>query len=180
MLLNKQAIDGLNVYAAALVVALHAAHHGPAVRRPIEDIRRVVHRLESDEWRRVREIAVRLDALESLGAGLRLIPDGVRVADALQLPSVSTVETMLRAESAPPMALGFDWLAQTSGVWPKLALLGGKLVPDREFMRAWSPLARRGTRTGLALAYAWRPVWLVWHSVAGLRAWRSARRRVSR
>jgi hypothetical protein len=51
----------------------------------------------------------------------------------------------------------------------------GKTFPPPAFMRAWSPLARRGA-LGLALAYAWRPVWLVVHSGAAVRAWRRARR----
>jgi hypothetical protein len=73
------------------------------------------------------------------------------------------------------MALGFDWLDQTPGMTSKLRLAWGKVVPDADFMRVWSPLARGGSRTGLALAYLWRPVWLLLHAGPGYRAWRAAR-----
>jgi hypothetical protein len=125
----------------------------------------------------VRALAARIDASEAFAAGLRLLPDGEQLAEELALPAVYSVETLLRAESAPPMSLGFDWLARTPGARRKLALVLGKLVPDKEFMRAWSPLAGRRTKSGLALAYAWRPLWLIWHSVPGFRAWLAAQKR---
>jgi hypothetical protein len=175
-LLNRS-IDGLNVEATALIVALHAAHHGSEFRRPLEDLQRALDGLQLQTWKRVCALAARIDASEAFAAGLRLLPDGEQLAEELALPAVYSVETLLRSESAPPMSLGFDWLARTPGNRRKLALVLGKLVPDKEFMRAWSPLAGRGTKGGLALAYAWRPLWLIWHSVPGFRAWLAAQKR---
>jgi hypothetical protein len=172
--LERHGVRGLNKSATALVVALHAAHHGVAVHRPLEDLRRAVERFPSDVWIRARELAVELDAVDAMSAGLRLVQGGVGLADALGLPRVRHVETILRAESAPPTALGFEWLSRTPGLRRKTLLVAGKLFPGREFMRAWFAPARR-SRSALILAYAWRPLWLSWHSITGARAWLRAR-----
>jgi len=170
-------LDGLSAPATALVVTLHAAHHGAHVQRPVDDLGRALDQFSHSTWEQTSELAERIDAIAAFGAGLRLLPAGGRLADRLGLPDKPTAEAILRAGSAPPMALGFDWLAHTPGARGKLALVVGKIVPDREFMRAWSPLARRGGRLGLALAYLWRPFWLLSHSLPGLRAWYAARRK---
>jgi len=169
-------IQGLNARATALVVALHAAHHGVAATRPLEDLRRAVARFPRDVWIGAHELATKLEALDAMSAGLRLVQRGAELAEALGLPRVGQVETILRAESAPPTALGFEWLSQTPGLRRKTILLAGKIVPGREFMRAWFPAAQR-SRLALVLAYVWRPLWLIWHSRRGIRAWLHARAR---
>jgi hypothetical protein len=175
-----QGLAGLNAQATALVVTLHAAHHGSGYRRGLADLQRALDMLSLETWKEAREIAQRLQAIEAFSAGLRLVPGGMMLAHQFGLPKTYSVETTLRAQSAPPMSLGFDWLARTPGIRGKLAFIAGKLVPDREFMQAWSPLARNGSRRGLAVAYAWRPLWLIWHSVPGFRAWLMARSRSNR
>ena len=49
-------------------------------------------------------------------------------------------------------------------------------LPPVSFIRAWSPLATRG-RVGLVAAYAYRPLWVLWH--AGPSLWALARTRMS-
>lgn len=172
-----RSIAGTSAAATALIVTLHAAHHGVQVTQPVRDLERALARLSFSTWSRALELAEKMGAVESFAAGLRLSPEGERVARDLDVPEHTSAETILRASSAPPMALGFDWLAHTPGIPAKLRLIAGKVFPDAQFMRAWSPHARSGTKRGLALAYAWRPIWLAWHSVPGLRAWLDARRR---
>lgn len=173
-------LDGLDMAAIAFVTSLHAAHHGAEVRYPRADLERAVERMSRATWEQARELAARLEALDAFGAGLRLSASGARLATELDVPLPSRAETVLRAESAPATSLGFEWLARTPGVRRKLALVGGKIVPDQAFMRAWSPLAREGGKRGLVLAYVWRPLWLLWHALPGLRAWLTARRKVER
>ncbi|MGZ4315495.1 MAG: nucleotidyltransferase family protein [Gaiellaceae bacterium] len=175
----EASLDGLSAAATAVVVALHAAHHGADVDHPLVDLARAVERLPVSTWVRAADLARRLDA-PAFAIGLRILPGGAALADDLGLGDRANTEEILRASTAPPMALGFDWLAQTPGPVAKLRLISRKIVPDRAFMYGWSPLARSGGRRGLALAYLWRPVWLLWHAVPGLRAWLAARRRATR
>jgi hypothetical protein len=173
-------VTGLNAQATAVVVALHAAHHGIRAAAPLDDLRRAVHQWPDALWREALSLARELDATIAFAIGLRLDPAGAELADRLRLPAASSTELILRSGTAPPMALGFDWLDQTSGLGSKARLAWGKVVPDAAFMRVWSPLARGGSRTGLALAYAWRPVWLLLHAAPGYRSWRAARREAER
>jgi hypothetical protein len=173
---SDRTLNGLDLPATAAVVALHAAQHGREMRRTLDDLSRALERVPLETWREAARVAERLDALPAFAAGLRLDPAGAEVAGRLGLPSETSAEIVLRAATAPPTSLGFDWLARKQGVAAKTVYLAGKAVPPVDFMREWSPLARRG-RLGLALAYCWRPIWLVRHGIPGLRAWRAATRR---
>jgi hypothetical protein len=159
----------------ALVVALHAAHHGVGVGQPLDDLARALELLPAALWEKAHELAARLDAQEAFATGLRLLEPGRELAHSLGLPPTRSTETALRAGTPPPMALGFEWLATTRGLRGKAGLVARKIVPAPRFMRAWSPLARRG-RTGLAAAYAWRLLWLARHAGPGFVAWRRARK----
>jgi hypothetical protein len=177
---NNVAAETLNASGRAVVVVLHAAQHGRLVPKPLEDLTRAVERVRDATWKEASELSDRLGATAAFAAGLWLVPAGVEVAGRLGLSGARSTETALRAATAPSTALGFDWIAQTPGVRAKLQLTARKLAPDAAFMRAWSPLARRG-RLGLGVAYAGRIAWLVWHAPTGFRAWRRAekgRRRI--
>lgn len=167
-------IEILREPARALMLVLHAAQHGARSPATLEDLRRALAQLQFATWTHASSLAEQLDAADAFAAGLRLAPDGAEVADALGLPATARVDVAIRAGTAPPMALGFEWLSQTPGWRGKAALTGRKIVPSPTFMRAWSPLAGRG-RAGLALAYAWRPIWLALHAGPAFIAWRRAR-----
>jgi hypothetical protein len=173
----RASIEGLNADATALVVALHAAHHGRGIHKPLDDLARAIDRFPDATWESASELADRLGATPAFASGLRLLPAGAQLADRLLLPRDASAEVILRAGGAPPMALGFEWLSHVPGIRAKSRLIVGKLVPDAEFMRAWSPAARRYGRPGLVLAYIWRPLWLAWHAPRALRAWAEARRK---
>jgi hypothetical protein len=168
-------VEVLSSPGRALVVALHAAQHRTEFAQPIEDLARAIERLPLEIWSEAAELAARLDATPTLAIGLRLLPDGVELAERLELVSAELIETAIRRGSPAEVALGFERLAQRSGLRAKLAMLARELVPTRSFMRWWSPLARRGW-AGLALAYLWRPLWLLWQAGPSLRAWRRSRR----
>ena len=174
MPLGEARVEVLPVPARALVVALHAAQHGLGAEGPLEDLRRALELLSFENWEAARGLALKLEALAPMAAGLRLLPAGRTLAARLELGDVRSVETVLRSESAFTMALGFDWLSRTSGVRPRMKFLARKLVPQPAFLRAWSPLARRG-RSGLAAAYLWRIIWLLIHAGPAYVAWRKAR-----
>jgi putative nucleotidyltransferase-like protein len=164
----------------ALVLTLHAAKDGARVGKARHDLGHALERVPLEVWREAAALAVRLEASPAFAAGLRLVLDGRRLADELGLPSEIPMETALRQRGgAPPFAVGIEWLATTPGVMRKVALIGRKLLPPSAFMRSWSPLARRG-RLGLALAYLWRPFWVLWRLGPALWTWFRARTQVRR
>ena len=165
----------LTIPGRALHMALHASQHGNEWGPVVDEVELAVSRTDTATWAAAARLAAELGATPAFAAGLRLAPSGRELADQLQLPADQSVQIGLRATTPPPVALGFDQLAQANGVRARLAILGHKLFPPPTFMRKWSPRARQG-RLGLALAYAWRPLWLLSKAPAGYRAWRDARR----
>jgi hypothetical protein len=164
----------LQPHGRALHLALHAAQEIPDKEQALRDLGRGLDLLELDVWRQARALAVRLDALPGLGAGLRLLPEGETVARELQLPERVTSEVALRAGGAPDLSLGMNRLLEMDGAIARARYAASRAFPSPAAMQAWSPLARRG-RFGLAAAYAWRVPWLGLRLVPALRAVRAAR-----
>ena len=164
----------LTIPGRALHVALHAAQHGVGWPHVTAELERAVTSTDQAVWTAAVELAEALDAVPALAAGLRTSAAGRSLASTLDLPADRPVEVALRASSPPPVALGFDQLARAEGWRARLRIMRHKVAPPATFVRAWSPLARRG-RLGLVLAYAWRPLWLLRSAPAGFRAWRAAR-----
>ncbi len=176
MLLRGERIDVLNAPARTMHVALHAAQDGGRSPRAMEDLRRAISEVPRDTWRQAKTVAEELDAVQALAYGLRLRSEGKDLAATLGLSAEESVDVLLHAESSISSARGFEWLASKPGTLPKVGLVIRKLFPPPAFMRAWTPLARRG-RLGLSLAYLWRPLWVCGQAIPGLVAWLSARRR---
>jgi hypothetical protein len=175
MKIGELRVPILSLPARAFHVALHAAQHGRMERQPLEDLKRALERESIERWAEAAAIAQRLQATPAFAAGLRLTPAGAALATELALPRDSTVDTVRRSESSPPLALGFERLRSEQGLRARGKRVLRHLAPTPDFMRWWSPLARRG-RLGLAAAYVWRPLWVAWHLVPSWRAWRRARR----
>lgn len=175
---SEQRAEVLSAHARGLMLALHAAAHGPTDGRPLNDLRRGIERLPPATWDGAATLAVRLGAQRTFVLGLLLVPEGEAIVDQTGLPKDETVETVLRAANQPTMALGFEWLAQSRGVRRKVALLLGELAPPPDFMRLNYLVARRG-KVGLAAAYAARPFRLAVQAPRAFRAWRDAKRHVA-
>jgi hypothetical protein len=159
----------------ALHVVLHAAQHGARDAKPLRDLAQALERLPARTWEEAAGLANRLQAESAFVTGLRLLPAGREIADSTGVSEQHSVEVALRAGTAPPAALGLYRFFQTPGAAPKAQLLASELFPSAAFMRAWTPLARRGP-AGLTAAYFWRPVWLLLRLGPALRAWQRARR----
>jgi hypothetical protein len=159
----------------ALVVALHAAQHGAQVANPAQDIARAVVQVPDSTWADAADLASRVDATPAFGAGLRSAPGGAELATRLGLPTRTTVDTELRASTAPDLTLALERLATMGGLRGRSRFVLAKLFPAPAFMRASSPVARRGL-AGLVVAYLWRPLWMLSRAPQAVLAWRRARR----
>jgi hypothetical protein len=163
--------------ALALHVGLHAAHHVEG--KPLEDLRRAIAQAGEDTWREALELARRLDGVPTFASGMRLLPQGAELIGRLGVEDeVRSTRHEIRFAGVPT-AEGIDALLQP-GLGParRLRVLAGELFPRAEFMRWWSPLARRG-RAGLLLSYPWRWLYLAVKAPKGLHTVLRARRRRS-
>jgi Uncharacterised nucleotidyltransferase len=173
-------VEVLDSPARALHVVLHAAQHGLNEQKPREDLRRALARVSRETWDKAAALAVELEAQASFWAGLGLEPEGRELQVALQLEEgTRRTETELRATTAPPTSVGLLRLAETKGMRAKTALVAREAFPSAFFLRTWSPLARRGP-LGLAIAYVWRPVWILLQLGPALAAIMRARRAARR
>jgi hypothetical protein len=159
--------------ARALLVALHAAQHGPQGLVQLDDVARAAERIPLDVWRRAAALAEELEAVQAFAAGLRLAPRGRDLLATLAIRAGPTMDLAIRAQGNVPVARGLLRLSQTSGAGQKLRLLAREIWPTPSFMRSWMPIARRG-RWGLAVARAYRPLWLGIHLGPALLALRRA------
>jgi len=174
-----RSVSTLRMPARAMCVALHAAQHGPGWPTSSADLERALAVGDDDLWRRAAAVAEELQATPAFVAGLRLTRAGTLIVTRLALPDVRSVEAELRAGSPPPLALGFEQLAQAHGARGRAEILWRKLVPTAEFLRDWDPDAPAG-RIGLAHAFVNRLLYLVRRLPAGLWAWYRAHRSVHR
>lgn len=159
----------------ALLLALHVATSGPLATQPLADLDRGLDRVAEATWAAAYEHAVRLDAVPRFLAGLAMRPLGLQLIDRLQLRGEIDTRSALYAQGIPPVAGGLERLMSTAGTGDKARLLMRELIPTRSFMRDWSRLARSGT-LGLALAYAYRPAWLLVRLPLAIRARARAQR----
>jgi SAM-dependent methyltransferase len=164
----------LRPVARALVVALHAAKDGGRESKPCEDLRRAIERLSVEDWQATAQLARRLGAVQAFSMGLSRVPEGRELVTTLGVQAGTSTALALRRRGAPPLSAGLDWMLTSPGTKGKIKLVARKLFPPVAFLRAWSPIARRGW-LGLAAAYAWRPLWVLLRTGPALFAWAQAR-----
>jgi hypothetical protein len=153
-------------------IALHAAQHTDG--KAVYDLDRAMQQLPEELWWEAADVAGRLDALAAFAAGLRLAPGGDELARRMGIAEVRRIHVDLRAGQVP-LSESLNELLETQGALPKLRMAFAEVVPRPAFMRWWFPPARR-SRIGMALAYAWRPIYLVLRAPAAIAAVRRARR----
>jgi hypothetical protein len=158
----------------ALVVTLHAAANGSGGDRSLEDLRRALSLVDEAVWEEAARIASRIGARQSFAAGLGLLPDGRELADRLGLQPPASAEVLLHAGTVPEGAIFLEALRNAQSARERCWLLVRALVPSPRYMRALSPLARRG-RIGLCAAYAVRIAKRIASARPALRAIRLAR-----
>jgi hypothetical protein len=83
-------VQTLDQPASALLIALHAAHHGPGWNRARTDLRRACELLDRDCWRAAALLARDLRAEAEMGIGLGTADDGCALARELGLGTKAT------------------------------------------------------------------------------------------
>jgi hypothetical protein len=147
--------------ALLLHIGLHATHHSHG--KAIEDLRRAIAQADESLWWQALEQAKAFDGVAAFASGLRLLPEGVDLSRRLGIEEVRSSRYEIRRHGIPT-AEGIEALLSPGiGARQRLATVAKELFPSPEFMRWWTPLAHRG-RVGLAVAYAWRAIWLVLHA----------------
>jgi hypothetical protein len=144
-----------------LHVVLHAAHHANQMDgKPLEDLRRALARVEESQWSSALELARAYRGVPAFAAGLRLLPEGRDLARRLDLGEVRSLQHEIRREDNVIVEELYALLSADVGIGRKLATAANDVFPGPDYMRWWSPLARRG-KLGLAGAYVWRAIWIV-------------------
>ena len=165
-----------NEAARCAIVALHAAQHGIGEPTIFHDLEKALVVAETDAWARAGELAAALGGWTPFAAALAVTPRGSELLREFGAPLPVLGERQALSLLTPaPTSLGFFFLAREPGARAKVAFVLTKLAPSPTFMRLRYPVARRGAM-GLALAYLYRPVWLLRWMLPGLRSWQRARR----
>jgi hypothetical protein len=159
----------------ALHVVLHAAPEGPPDRQSWTDLARALDVVDEALWREAAALAASLNVEAAMGAGLRLLPQGIELAGRLGLPDRPPDRFVLRRQAAPPQVRSVARLAELSGGSRKARYVAQKLFPPPDFLRQWTPLASR-SRLGLAAAYVFRLVWSLARLPPALVGWARIRR----
>jgi hypothetical protein len=177
---ERQVIAGVELRvlgrdAVLLHVALHAAQHANMVGgKPLEDLRRALARVEESGWSRALELARAHRGVPAFAAGLRLLPAGRDLARRLDLGEEGTLKYALLREDVIAEEL-HALLSANAGIGRKVAIAASRGFPPPDYMRWWSPLARRGKR-GLAGAYVWRAIWVTGQALGAIHTlWRVRR-----
>jgi Uncharacterised nucleotidyltransferase len=159
-----------------LHVVLHAAHHANLVDgKPLEDLRRAIAAVEEMEWSGALELARVYQGVPAFAAGMRLLPEGTDLARRLGLGEVRSLQHEIRREDNVIVEELYALLSANAGVKQKLVTAASDFFPRPDYMRWWSPLARRG-RLGLAGAYLWRAIWIIGQAPAAIHTlWRIQR-----
>jgi hypothetical protein len=151
----------LGIPQQVLHIALHSVQHAFESTGPIEDLRRALGMVDLGAWSAAASLSRELGAEDALAAGLRLIPEGAAVADALALTDdrrgIVRIAASPHSEAA---AYYVQRVLDAGSLTEKVKLVADGIFPARAIMRQESALARRG-RAGLALSYVLRPVVLV-------------------
>lgn len=159
-----------------LHVVLHAAHHANQVDgKPLEDLRRALALVAEADWSSALEFARAYQGVQAFAAGLRLLPEGENLARRLDLGEVRSFQHEIRREDNVIAEELYALLSAEAGIRRKLVIAASDIFPRPDYMRWWSPLARRG-KLGLAGAYLWRTIWIIGQAPAAIHTlWRIQR-----
>lgn len=141
----------------AVIVALHAAQHGPSKPKPLEDLRRAVARGGDGVWPDAAALARRLGVGGAVAAGLAMVDGGAALAAEVGLGGPPDPVVQLRVDGGSPLAARMHELRRATSRRARALMLLKAILPSPAYLRIADPLARRGP-LGLAGAYVARPL----------------------
>jgi putative nucleotidyltransferase-like protein len=157
-----------------VMVALHAARHA-GLPRPAADLERALRLADERTWAAAWELARAIGAAEGFSAGLRTLPAGVAMAEALGVAPPSSTRGVLLVQAPPPGTMVLDTLVEASS-WRERARLAFRTIfPTRQWMVTNTARAGRGG-WWVAASYAWHPIGVLIRVPPAARAWLRARR----
>ncbi len=168
----------------ALHVALHAAQHGTGGEWTVapDDLERALRVADRRVEQAAADLARRLDALGAFAVGLRLHPAGARLAADLGLRESAPAAVALRTADVP-LSLSLETLLGERSLIARARLIWRAAFPSPLVMRHWAalnmqgwPRSASGGRTGICVAYVWRPILLALRLPRAVAAVRRARR----
>ncbi|HET9518331.1 MAG TPA: nucleotidyltransferase family protein, partial [Actinoplanes sp.] len=172
LVIGTEPVPVLDDVGLALHIALHATRQGERAAKPLADLELALATFDDATMDRAAELADRLGALPNFVAGLRLLPQGRRVAarygQGLRVPA----ETAVRIATGQRGAVTLSRLSALPGRRRPITI-ARLLFPSPALLRRTTPLAQRG-RLALPAAYAVRLVTMAVGLPAAVRAWRAA------
>lgn len=153
----------------AVHLATHAAQHGPAFRKHLDELELALARWPAGVWDSAARLTSEIDATEAFAAGLRLCRAGAAEAARLRLPATDELDWKIEHRAERPRGtFHLQALAEASGLRDRADVVRRSLVPPRAWIIHEHPWAEPGglrvvAAYGLHLALA--PAWAA-------RAWR--------
>jgi Uncharacterised nucleotidyltransferase len=171
--LSSGRVETLDTSATAMLVALHAAHHGPAWGQAVTDLERATQRFESQQWSAALALARSLGCEAAFAVGLGLTERGREIAAALALSTEPTPAYRLLWSGAPWSAHIVQALTSEQSIRRRIMLAARVAWPSPNALRRGSALARKG-RAGLVAAHLLRCLQLLRKLPQGIRERRRA------
>lgn len=138
----------------ALHIVVHAMQHGFALHTA-EDLRRAISALPLEGWQEVGRLADRLGIAGVVGLSLRRLPEGVDLADRLDLPHLALADSTYHGNAVwvPRGAVSFSRVRSAPTIGDKVRIVRWTLLPSPAKVRYVS-----AERRALPAAYAlyWR------------------------
>ncbi len=156
-----------------LLVAIHAAQHGPGVAKPAEDLRRALAVAGDEVWAGAAALAEQLETELTFASGLGMAEGGAELARRLGLVDPTVATTALAGNG--PLVQGFERMARARGLRSKLMLGLREAFPPPSHM-LWRAHTDGLDGTSLPRLYARRLVWLARQAGPSIRARRRSYR----
>jgi hypothetical protein len=129
----------------AMHLAMHAAQHGPAFQKHVDELSLALERWPDEVWEAAVDLAQELDATETFAAGLRLVAEGEALAARIGLPSTTELDWTIRHQRDRPRGtFHLQAFADAAQTRERLTILRRSLLPGRVWIVRQHPWARRG------------------------------------